>query len=204
MPDYRITKFTQLRRYIAADLYRYMTSTSMRAYLRGWFIPGFRYCFFLRTSQYMAYSRFRMLYLPVYLIIRLILRHYQFKYGISIHHTCNIGPGLSIGHFGNIIVNPYAEIGKNCNLAPGVLLGLNFNKKTNRFEYPVIGDFVALANNAKVLGGAILGNWSMVAVSAVVTKDVPENAVVAGIPAKIINYESSRQYVGSFHPWTLQ
>lgn len=204
MTDYKIRKFIQLRRYIAADLYRYMTSTSFRAYLIGWFIPGFRYCVFLRTSQYLAYSRFRMLYLPVYLVVRLILRHYQFKYGISIHRTCNIGPGLSIGHFGNIIVNPCAEIGKNCNIASGVLLGQNFNKKTGRFEYPVIGDFVALSNNAKVLGGAILGDWSMAAVSAVVTKDVPENAVVAGVPAKTINYESSRQYVGSFHPWTLQ
>ena len=203
MTDYRIRHFSQLRRYIAADLYRYMTTTSPRAFIRAWFIPGFRFCFFLRLTQYTAYCRWRVALLPLYLLCRLLLRHYQFKYGMSIHHTCNIGPGLSIGHFGDIIVNPHASIGKNCNLAPGILLGLNYNNKTQRFEYPEIGNYVAISNNAKILGGVKVNDWSMIAVSAVVTTDVPENAVMAGVPAKIISNAGSSQYVGSFHPSTL-
>lgn len=198
-----ITSFYLLKKYIASDLFRYMTSSSPKAFMRAWFIPGFRYCFFMRCCQYFTYSKLHMLWLPIYFIFRLILRHYQFKYGISIHHTCKVGPGLYIGHFGNIIINPNAIIGKNCNLSPGVLLGLNFNKDNRQFEYPVVGDRVSIGNDAKLIGGVSVGNGALIGVSTVVTKSLPANAVAVGIPAKIINYEGASQFVGSFHPWTL-
>lgn len=201
-PDYIIRNARDCRRYIAADLYRYFTNTRFRSYVRGWFIPGFRFTVLLRTCQYMAFSRLRMLWMPVYLLFRLMLRHYQFKYGISIHHTCNVGPGLYIGHFGDIIVNPSSTIGVNCNLSPGVLLGLSYNSDTCRFEYPRLGNCVAVTNSVKIIGGVTMGDWSMAAPASVITKDVPPQAVVAGIPAHILNYNSSRQYVGSFHPYT--
>lgn len=197
-----IRDFRTCRRYIAADLYRYMTSTSVRAYLRGWFIPGFRYCVFLRTAQWMAFSRYRAIFFPLYLLVRLVLRHYQFKYGISIHYTCEVGPGLAIGHFGNIIVNPSARIGANCNISPGVLLGLDFDKVTNRFVYPTIGNRVSLGNGAKVLGGVEVSDDAMIGVLTVVTKNVPPKAIVVGNPNRILNYNGSAQFVGSFHPWT--
>lgn len=198
-----IKSFKDLTIYISADLYRYFTSARLKDFVRGWFIPGFRFTFLLRCTQYLAFSRWHILYLPIYLIFRLMLRHYQFKYGISIHHTTSIGPGLYIGHFGEIIVNPSTTIGKNCNLSPGVLLGHNYNKQTGTFEYPAVGDFVVLCNNAKIIGGCKLGNNSAVAVGAVVNKDVAERAIVAGVPAKVISYDGSEGLCGSFHPHTL-
>lgn len=194
-----INTIKELYLYIASDMYRYMTCTSFKSFCRAWFIAGFRYTFFLRCCKYF---RQRWYFLPAFFICRLMHRHYTFKYGIQIPYQTEIGPGLAIGHFGGIIVNPHSKIGKNCNLAPNMLLGLSFNKETNQFEYPTIGDCVAFANSAKVIGGVTIGNRAFIGINTLVTKDVPENAVVVGSPAKIISDEGSYQYCGSFHPWT--
>lgn len=143
---------------------------------------------------------------PLYLLCRVALRHYSVKYGFQIPWQADIGPGLSIGHFGPIIVNPSSRIGVNCNLTVGVLLGLNYRMNKNgggRFEYPEIGDRVSLGNGSKIIGGVRVGSGSMVGVNTVVTKDIPDNSIVVGVPAKIISQQGSAAYVGSFHPWTL-
>lgn len=192
--------------YIASDLFRYMTSTSLKAYLRGWYIAGFRYTFFMRCCAY--FGRKSWLLKPLYLISRMALRHYSVKYGFQIPWQTEVGPGLCIGHYGPIIVNPNAKIGANCNITVGVLLGLNHktdeNGKSLGFEYPVIGDRVSLGNNCKIIGGVTVADGCVVGVNTVVTKDLPSNSVAVGIPAKIISNKGSAALVGSFHPWTDQ
>lgn len=183
----------ELKRYIQSDLFRYTTSLSFSAFLRSWFIPGFRFSLFLRLCQYFS----RNYKGPLFVLTFFILRHYQFKYGIAIHYSTRIGRGLYIGHFGGIVVNPQTVIGENVNLSPGVLLGHNYNKNSQRFEYPVVGDRVALCNNCKVLGGVKIGNDAVVGVSSVVTKDIPAMAIVVGAPAKVISEEGSSLMVGS-------
>lgn len=189
-----ITTFSQLKEFIAADLYRYATAVSWKAFCRCWFTPGFRYSFFLRCCQYFGRNSKG----PLFMICFAALRHYQFKYGICIHYTCEVGKGLYIGHFGGIVVNPNAKIGQNVNFSPGVLIGLSNNEELKKFEYPTIGDRVFLANNAKITGGVSVGNDAVVGISTVVTKDVPEKAVVVGIPAKVLSYAGSAAYVGSY------
>ncbi len=192
-----IKSIKQLHFYISADLYRYMTSSSFKAFCRAWFIPGFRYSFLLRWCNYLNKKK---LLFPIYIMFRLMLRHYSFKYGIAIHHTTKIEPGLYIGHFGSIIVNPNAIIGRNVNITTGALIGLSYNKDKKEFCYPTIGNYVSIGNNAKIVGGVTIGDWALIGISTVCTKDVPEKAVVVGQPAKIISYDGSYAYVGSFHP----
>lgn len=205
MNQYHIDTFTTLKNYIASDLYRYMTSTSMKAFLRGWYIAGFRYTFFMRCCAY--FGRKSKLWFPLFLICRVALRHYSVKYGFQIPWQTNIGPGLMIGHYGSIIVNPNSSIGVNCNLTVGVLFGLNHvtdeTGKLLRFEYPSIGNRVALSNNAKLIGGAHVGDDCIIGVNTVVTKDIPARSVAVGAPAKIISDTGSGSLVGSFHPWTI-
>ena len=201
---YPIRTLYILRKYIASDLYRYMTSCSVKSFLRGWYITGFRYTFFMRCCKY--FHSCGMLGKPLFFLSRIALRHYSIKYGFQIPWQTEIGPGLMIGHYGTIIVNPHAIIGKNCNISIGTLLGLNHridkNGKSLGFEYPTIGDRVSLGNNCKIIGGVKVGSGSIIGVNAVVTKDVEPNVTVGGIPAKIIAYQDSRAYVGSMHPWT--
>lgn len=146
----------------------------------------------MRICQYTIKIRF------IHWLFRLILRHYQFKYGISIHHTTEVGHGLYIGHFGGIIVNPSAKIGSNVNLSPNILIGQKFNKSTETFEFPVIGDRVYIANGAKILGGINVGNDAVIGLNTLVMHDVKENEVVVGQPAKVISKEGSALLVGSF------
>ena len=51
---------------------------------------------------------------------------------------------------------------------------------------PTIGDNVEIALGAKVIGKVFVGNNAIVAPNSVVIKDVPENAIVSGVPAQII------------------
>lgn len=194
-----------LRKYIASDLFRYTTTTSAKAFCRGWYIAGFRYTFFMRCCKYFHYRG--SLFRPLYICSRIALRHYSVKYGFQIPWQTDVGPGLAIGHYGPIIVNPSAKIGINCNLTVGVLLGLNHktddNGKSLGFEYPEIGDRVALSNGAKIIGGVKVGNDCIIGVNSVVTKDIPDMGIAVGIPAKIISCKGSHALVGSFHPWTL-
>ncbi|GER80051.1 serine acetyltransferase [Candidatus Denitrolinea symbiosum] len=121
------------------------------------------------------------------------MAHYEYKYGISISYRTQIGSGLYIGHFGGIVINKNVVVGKNCNISHQVTLG-----KANRGVkkgYPVIGDNVYLGPGAKVIGNVKIGNNVAVGANCVVTKDIPDNGVVVGIPGKIISLEGSLGYI---------
>lgn len=102
------------------------------------------------------------------------------RYNICIMPN-TVGPGLRIPHLnGGIIVN-CKSIGNNCTINSGVIIGNN-----DRGELAEIGDNVNLTVGCKIIGGVHIGNNAVVAPNSVVVKDVPENAVVSGIPATIL------------------
>ena len=96
--------------------------------------------------------------------------------------TTEIGGGLYLQHGFSTIVSA-KKIGENCRIYQQVTVGY---KET---ENPVLGDYVSVACGAKVLGGITMHNYSLAAAGSVVVKDVPENAIVGGVPAKIIGYK---------------
>ena len=61
--------------------------------------------------------------------------------------------------------------------------------------YPTIGDNVYIGPGAKIVGAVKVGNNVAIGANCVVTKDVPDNAVVVGVPGKIISYTGSEGYV---------
>ena len=76
------------------------------------------------------------------------------------------------------------KIGKNCEILPMVLIG---NKKPDCQGQPIIiGDNCYISAGVIILGPVNIGNNVTIAAGAVVNKDIPDNCVVAGIPAKII------------------
>ena len=94
-----------------------------------------------------------------------------------------IGSGLNIFHFGDFThVAKTCRIGCNCTIQPGVVFG----KKTDAENCSVVGDNCYFGLGAKILGTVHIGNNVTVGANAVVTKDIPDNCVVAGVPAKII------------------
>ncbi len=107
--------------------------------------------------------------------------------GITLPPTANIGPGLRIWHFGNIIIHPNAVIGANCTLRQGVTIG-------NRYPdgpAPIIGDNVDCGAYAQILGGIRIGSNCKIGAMSVVLGDLPNNATAVGIPAKIVSIEKT-------------
>ena len=111
-----------------------------------------------------------------------------------IYHTViagEIGPGLCVGHAiaGGIIMNDKTRIGKNCNIHHGVTIGVK--NRGCAVGVPVFGDNVYIGPGAKVIGGIRIGNNVAIGANAVVTHDVPDNAVVGGVPARILSHNGS-------------
>lgn len=119
--------------------------------------------------------------------------HYKFKFGIMIPFNTQIGKGFYIGHFCCIVVNPATIIGKNVNISQGVTIGA-VNRGDNK-GIATIGDGVYIGPGAKIIGAVTIGNNVAIGANAVVTHNVPDNAVVAGVPAKILSMNGADGYV---------
>lgn len=191
----KIKSFRELRSCLRCDACRYVgLEGGGKFYLRcvRLFIynPGFRYTFWLRSCSYLS-GRF-LLY-PLYLYVRWRVRICSYKFGIQIPVRTHIGKGLCIGHFGSIVINPDAVLGSNISILQGATIGRS--QRGPRKGEPVIGDCVYIGPGAKIIGAVKIGNNVVVGANAVVTKDVPDNAVVAGVPAKIISMKGSTDYI---------
>lgn len=92
----------------------------------------------------------------------------------------HIAGGMIFQHGFSTIVSA-KSIGRNCKIYQQVTIGYN-----HRLEAPVIGDNVEICCGAKIIGGVHIGNNVLIGANAVVVKDIPDNSVVAGIPARII------------------
>lgn len=102
------------------------------------------------------------------------------KLGIEIHEN-SLDIGMIIYH-GNIVINSKAKIGKNCRLH-----GMNCIGNNGKNDLcPIIGDNVEIGVGAKIIGNVRVGNNVVIGAGAVVVKDVPDNVVIVGNPAKII------------------
>lgn len=90
---------------------------------------------------------------------------------------------------GGLVIHANAVIGENCEIMQGVTIGNNALK--SREEVAVIGNNVTLCAGSKVIGHVTVGDNVVVGANSVVVKDIPKNAIVGGIPAKIIRYKNS-------------
>ena len=102
---------------------------------------------------------------------------YKLGYTIRIN---TFGPGMFIGHYGTIIVSAKARIGRNCRIQTCVNIG-SFDGKS-----ATIGDNVNIGPGVKIVKSVTIGNNVQIGANAVVNRDIPDNCIVAGVPAKII------------------
>lgn len=105
------------------------------------------------------------------------------KLGFFISAGC-FDVGLKIWHYGSIIVNPRARIGKNCTIHGNCCIG---SKGTLPDDSPSIGDNVDIGQNAQILGGITIADGVKIGAGAVVLKSVLTSGVtVVGVPARIV------------------
>ncbi len=123
--------------------------------------------------------------------LRYILHRQKLKYGLEIIGGPNIGGGLYLGHAFNIGINPNAIIGKNFNIHKGATIGQDNRGK--RKGTPVIGDSVWVGINSTIVGNIRIGNNVLIAPNTFVNFDVPDDTIVIGNPAKLIQRKDATE-----------
>jgi serine O-acetyltransferase len=118
------------------------------------------------------------------LLARFLSQCVRFWTGIEIHPRAVIGRGVFIDHGMGVVVGETAEIGDGCTIYQGVTLG--GTSLTHGKRHPTLGRNVVVGVNAAVLGAIVLGDNARVGGGSIVVKDVPANATVVGVPARIV------------------
>jgi serine O-acetyltransferase len=143
-----------------------------------------------RVSRWVRLEcRIPVLRLFLRMICSLIRKPLFFFHGIHIDLGADIGPGFYIGHHGGIWIGP-VRMGSHCNISQNVTIGIG-GKGAFR-GIPEIGDNVYIGPGAVLFGKITVGSNVAVGANAVLSKSTPENAVVVGNPARIVNYEGSK------------
>ena len=187
-----ITSKVMLKEYIAADKSRNMVNCSRKYLLIEPFLSLFgvvresfyvrKYLLVLRKLEYYTNVRTHFgggNFMRIYYTIK--WKRLSNKYGIYLHPN-TVGKGLYIPHFNGGIQLNCISMGDFCSVSSGVVVG-NKGSQDNR---AIIGNNVGLTIGCKVIGKVVLGNNVIVAPNYVVIKNIPDNAVVSGVPAKII------------------
>ena len=144
--------------------------------------PGAKAVFMHKIANFFAVAKFD-------LIARIVSQFSRFMTGIEIHPKAKIGKNLFIDHGMGVVIGETSDIADNVTIYHMVTLGgispsINSNDQREVKIHPTLHDNVVVGSGAQILGPVIVGKNAKIGANAVVTKNVPENAVMVGIPAK--------------------
>lgn len=122
---------------------------------------------------------------PILVMYRLVT---EWLFMLELPAATQIGRQLVIDHGYALVINKHTIIGDYCRLRHSVTIGCNVNADGTQGPSPRLGDRVEVGAGAIIIGGITIGNDVVIGAGAVVTKDVPDCAVVVGNPAQIVKY----------------
>jgi len=150
--------------------------------VRGWLDVVLSYPGFHALTAHRIIHRLHSWGIP--LLPRWLAHVTRFLTGIEIHPAARIGQGVFIDHGMGVVIGETVEVGDDCTIYQGVTLGGTSLSRGKR--HPTLGKGVTVGVNAAVLGAIYLGDGAKVGGGSVVVKDVPANATVVGIPARVV------------------
>ena len=161
--------------------------------------PGAKAVFFHRIANFFAIAKFN-------LVARIISQFSRFLTGIEIHPNAKIGKNLFIDHGMGVVIGETSEIGDNVTIYHMVTLGgispsINSDDQRNTKRRPTLMDNVVVGSGAQILGPVVVRKNAKIGANAVVTKDVDENSVMVGIPAKNVGEVSTQDE--NFKPYGI-
>ncbi|MGV8940248.1 MAG: serine O-acetyltransferase [Lysobacter sp.] len=171
-----------VRELVSSDLYRYAGNCSRTSLLKHLlFNRSFKYSFWFRLCRSSSF--------PLRTLARIFHRHLSNRYGIQIPASTKIGPGLFIGHHMGLVVNHTTTIGWNCNLGQFTTIGSNHEHAAR------IGNNVYIGPGVCVVEDVVIGDNATIGAGSVVVRNVPQNATVAGNPARVVSTKHPGRYV---------
>lgn len=180
---------------IKSDLFRYgIKSFTKRILLKEILTNSIiRFIVFHRIGHFYYHRNNKLILrlLGILLKLKIVNNHNS-----EIPFSVDFGPGLYIGHFNGITINPKAKLGKNINLHKGVTIGQENRGK--RKGVPCIGNNVYIGINSVVVGNISIGDNVLIAPNSHVNSDVPANSIVFGNPSNIkFNLNATEHYVNN-------
>ncbi len=150
--------------------------------------PGVKAVFFHKIANFFSIAKFD-------LIARIISQFSRFLTGIEIHPGAKIGKNLFIDHGMGVVIGETSNIGNNVTIYHMATLGgispsINSDNQRNTIRHPTLMDNVVVGSGAQILGPITIGKNAKIGANAVVTKDVPDNAIMVGIPARNVSESS--------------
>jgi serine O-acetyltransferase len=146
-----------------------------------WAIAVYRFGQYLREEAPAALRR--VLRAPYMLFMKAL----HLVVGVHLYPETRIGGGLYVGHYGGTWISPLATLGSECNVNHGVTIGA----AGRRPGAPVLGDRVWVGPGAVITGPVRVGSGAVVAANSLVVANVPDDAVVIGVPARVVSYSGS-------------
>ena len=162
--------------------------------------PGVKAIFFHRIANFFSKAGFA-------LIARIVSQFSRFLTGIEIHPAAKIGKNFFIDHGMGVVIGETSEIEDNVTLYHSVTLGgispsINSGEQRGVKRHPTLKNNVVVGSGAQVLGPVIVGEFAKIGANAVVTRDVPEHAIMVGVPAKNIRIKPEMKDT-SFKPYGI-
>ncbi len=162
--------------------------------------PGVKAIFFHRIANFFSKAGFA-------LIARIVSQFSRFLTGIEIHPAAKIGKNFFIDHGMGVVIGETSEIEDNVTLYHSVTLGgispsINSGEQRGVKRHPTLKNNVVVGSGAQVLGPIIVAEFAKIGANAVVTRDVPEHAIMVGVPAKNIKTKSETKDT-SFKPYGI-
>ena len=153
--------------------------------------PSFHAMIFYKIGN--AFWRYNLKFLA-----RLIMHFARIFTGIEIHPGAKIGSNFFMDHGLGIVIGETTEIGENVTIYQGVTLGgimpsIESDLQRNQKRHPTIGNNVIIGSGAQILGSITVGNYARIGANSVVSKDVPSNVTVAGVPAREFARSAEKQ-----------
>ena len=160
--------------------------------------PSFHVMFFYKIGN--VFWRYNLKFLA-----RLIMHFARLFTGIEIHPAAKIGSNFFMDHGLGIVIGETTEIGENVTIYQGVTLGgimpsVESDLRRSQKRHPTVGNDVIIGSGAQILGAINIGDNARIGANSVVSRDVPANVTVAGVPAREFARSSKKE---TFKPYAV-
>lgn len=174
-------RYRDLIRQVRSDLHHCSSSKTWKNKLLTFFLSlNFQVLFLYRHTHYFQYkSKLHKL------LLLFFSYHGKIVFQCHVSERSRIGQNLKLPHPTGIVIGDDVVIGDNVTIYQQVTLGSHGRAGLER-SYPIVEDNVTIYAGAKIIGHITIGRNAVIGANAVVTKDVPPNAVAVGVPAKFI------------------